>query len=445
MGTSKRNHHKKKYNRRKKQRQIIRLSIIFTSTLTIVVIVGLGMVMLQRQAKKAWDRAFEEAEAEYAHFKITKEAIPNNISETEVAVAVEAAVEEIKEANVRYADQIADPAYLEANNIYVKEAKSDVEAGDTVTLTFAGDVLFDASYSVMATLRDNGGVITSGIDPALIDIMKQSDIMMLNNEFPYSYGGSPTEGKTYTFRADPATVSYLNDMDVDLVSLANNHAYDFGEQAFLDTLTTLDGAGIPYVGAGHDIDEASAPVYYIVNNLKIGFLSATQIEKGDSPDTKGATESRPGVFRCWHNQALLDKIQETKANCDFLVVYIHWGTESTTEIDWAQQEQAPQMVTAGADLIIGDHPHVLQPISAMNGVPIVYSLGNFWFNSKEIDTGMIQATINQDGISKLKFIPAIQSGCKTHLAVGDEAMRVINGLQSISPKVQISSDGYISY
>ena len=443
MGTSKRNNHKKKYNKRKKRRNKFRLVSVFMITLTAVVIFGLGSVLIHKQAKKARLEAIERAEAEYAHFKITKEAIPEDISGEEVAQAVEAAVEEIKQANVKYADEIANEDYLIANNIYVKESKA--ESGDDVTITFAGDILFDSSYSVMAKLKENGGEIASGIDPALIDIMKASDIMMLNNEFPYSYGGTPTEGKTYTFRADPSTARYLVDMDVDVVSLANNHAYDYGEQAFLDTLSTLDGVGIPYVGAGHNINEASAPVFYIVNNTKIGILSATQIEKGDYPDTKGATEDRPGVFRCWKNKALLDKIEETKQKCDFLIVYIHWGTESTTDIDWAQQEQTPQMVNAGADLIIGDHPHVLQPISVMNGVPIVYSLGNFWFNSKEIDTCMVQATIGESGLKSLKFIPALQSGCRTKLLAGDEAMRVIYEMQSMSPKVSIDGNGYITF
>lgn len=438
MASKKKKNHKNKY----KKNNYGHLIALFSTTLLLVVSAGVGMLFVHK-----WVTVDTAAimESEYSHIKISVEAIPvsEGATQEEATAAIEAAVEEVKQTNERYADQIADEAFLEANNIYVKDAK--LEAGEGVRVTFAGDILFDQSYSVMNKLKENGGEITSGIDPALIKIMQDSDIMMLNNEFPYSTGGTPTEGKTYTFRADPSTVSYLSDMDVDLVSLANNHAYDFGGQAFLDTMDTLDNAGIAYVGAGHDINEASSAVYYIVNNLKIGFLSATQIEKGDSPDTLGATDSRAGVFRCWNNEKLLAKISEVKNNCDFLVVYIHWGTESTSEIDWAQQEQAPQMVNAGADLIIGDHPHVLQPISAMNGVPIVYSLGNFWFNSKELDTCMVQATITENGLSGLQFIPCKQSGYKTRLSTGDEALQIISYMQSISPKVTIDQSGFVHY
>lgn len=427
--------------KKRKSRQSVRLLIIFSITFASVVVVGCVFILLNKWVGKT--DLSTTASASHGHIKLSPEAIPEDATAKEAEAAVEAAVSEMQTESSKYADIIADEEYLVANNIYVKEAK-DADSGE-VTVTFAGDILFDANYSVMSKLRENGGVITSGISPELIGIMQDSDIMMLNNEFPYSTGGVPTENKTYTFRADPSTVNYLNDMDVDIVSLANNHAYDYGEQAFLDTMDVLDEAGIAYVGAGHNYDEASSAVFYIINNIKIGFLSATQIEKGDSPDTKGATDSSAGVFRCWHNEKLLAKIAEVKSECDFLIVYIHWGTESTTEIDWAQQEQAPQIVSAGADLIIGDHPHVLQPISAMNGVPIVYSLGNFWFNSKELDTCMIQATIGENGLSNLKFIPCKQAGYRTSLLTGEEATRLIGTMQAMSPKVSIDSDGNISY
>jgi len=434
---------RRKSGRRKQKKRNTSLFVTFLCTLTIVVIIGLSTLLAGSLLS---GRKYGNTD-EYSHIRITVESIPEDATEEEVVAATSQAVEEIKQENSKYADQIEDEAYLIANNIYVKEsAHADDGTGlNEVSITVAGDILFDDEYAVMSTLKANGGNISSGIDSELLNIMKASDIFMVNNEFPYTYGGSPTEDKQYTFRADPDTVNYLHDMDVDLVSLANNHAYDYGQQAFLDTLDTLNGAGIPYVGAGIDLSEAERPVYYIVNNLKIGFLSATQIERTDNPDTKGATDSSPGVFRCWNNKKLLEQISVTKENCDFLIVYIHWGTESNTEIDWAQQEQAPQMVNAGADLIIGDHPHVLQPITSISGVPVVYSLGNFWFNSKEIDTCLVQATISENGLDKLQFIPCIQKGCRTTALYGEEAARVIGNMRAMSPGISIDSDGYITF
>lgn len=441
MGKNKRKPAKK--SKRVNNKQNAKLIKLFSVTLTGVVFVGIACIFFFKWADKATDEIAKREKSAYSHFVLTKEVIPENASEEELAKAYEAAVDQMRDENGRYSDQIADEDYLIANNIYVKEAK-DPEGG-MVSVTFAGDILFDENYSVMAALVGNGGNIVNGIDSKLIDIMSDSDIMMINNEFPYSNRGTPTANKTFTFRAKPETVNYLCDMDVDVVSLANNHAYDYGEEAFIDTMDTLSSAGIAYVGAGRNIDEASSAVFYIVNNMKIGILSATQIEKGDYPDTKGATDSSPGVFRCWNNDRLLKKISEVKEECDYLIVYIHWGTESETEPDWAQIEQAPEMATAGADLIIGDHPHVLQPISVVKGVPVVYSLGNFWFNSKELDTCMIQATFSRDGIDSLRLIPALQSGCKTKLLDGEEAERLIGSMRAMSPNVKIDDEGYITY
>lgn len=370
---------------------------------------------------------------DYSHFQLAKETVVYGDVETQVS--------EIMDANSKYLDTLNDPEYMAEHNIYAKDAQNP----DQVTITFAGDILFDEKYAVMSTMVQNGGVISNAIEPDLIQEMKDADIMMINNEFPYSDRGAPTENKQFTFRARPSSVSYLDDLGVDLVALANNHAYDYGEDAFLDTLTTLEEAGITYVGAGHNLEEARRPVYYIIDNMKIAFIAATQIEKSDNPDTKGATDSSAGVFRCWNGDNLIETIKEAKENSDFVIVYLHWGTENDAGTDWAQEKQAPEVAAAGADLIIGDHPHCLQRISMVQGVPVIYSLGNFWFNSKTVDTGMVKVTLNGDGLQSFQFIPCLQSGCKTSLLQGEEKERVLNYMRSISDGVQIDEDGYVTW
>ena len=201
---------------------------------------------------------------------------------------------------------------------------------------------------------------------------------------------------------------------------------------------------MPYVGAGRNLEEASRPVYFIAGDIKIAIVSATQIERLENPDTKGATESSPGVFRCLNPQRLCEMVSQAKQNSDFVVVFIHWGTENVTQPDWAQLDQAPKLAEAGADLIIGAHPHCLQGIQYYGEVPVVYSHGNFWFNSKTLDTGIIQADISREGIQNLRFIPAIQSDCRTDLACDGEKERILSYLQSISYGVTIDSKGNIS-
>lgn len=343
-------------------------------------------------------------------------------------------------AGGKYDDILSDPEYMKANRIYEKQGKKE----GVISFGFAGDILFDDEYAMMANLLRRGVSIENGISEPLLAQMHDVDIMMVNNEFSYTNRGTPTEGKTYTFRADTSMVSYLNDMGVDIVSLANNHVYDFGETGLLDTLDTLEQAEMPYVGAGRNLEEAAAPVYFISGDVKVAMVSATQIERLDNPDTKEAGENSPGVFRCWNPEKLYEVVAAAEENSDFVIVYIHWGTENVAEPDWAQLAQAEGLAQAGADLIIGDHPHCLQGIQYYGDVPVFYSLGNFWFNSKTLDTGMVKVDISKDGIESLQFVPAIQSDCRTDLAYGSDKERILTELNSISYGITIDGDGFIT-
>lgn len=411
----------------------------FILTFSMVVLAGVaGIAAYQWIVEPARPESTSHFQVSVDHPDTTGKSVQEVEAETEAQT--QAQIDEIVSVNDKYGDVLNDPEYMVENNIYAKEAADP----ERVTITFAGDILFDENYAIMTRVAGNGD-ITNGFSPDLIEEMKSADIMMLNNEFPYSDGGTPLEEKQFTFRARPATVSYLNDLGVDIVSLANNHAYDYGESAFLDTMSILESAGIIYVGAGCNLQEARRPVYYIMNNIKIAIVSATQIERLDHPDTKGATDVSAGVFRCWNGDNLLETIREAKANSDFVIAYIHWGTENETQIDWAQEKQAPEIAAAGADLIIGSHPHCLQPIGSVQGVPVVYSLGNFWFNSKTVDTGMFKVTLGESGLLSCQFLPCLQQGCRTELLQGEEKLRVLNDLRNMSAGVRIDDEGYVTW
>ncbi len=332
------------------------------------------------------------------------------------------------------------------NRIFSKET----EDLDQAVLTFAGDICFAESYSNMNEFYNRGGNISGVIEDSILSGLKGSDIFMVNNEFPYSNRGTPTAGKKFTFRARPESVSNLKDMGADIVSLANNHAYDYGKDALIDTMDTLSGAGIPFVGAGNDITEAMMPVYYKINGRTIAFTSATQIERTGNPDTREATEDSPGVLRTLNSSKMVECIKEAAENSDFVIVYVHWGSENTDLVDESQKKLAADYAAAGADLIIGDHSHCLQGIDYVGGVPVFYSLGNFWFNSRTIDTGYARVTLDtsQDKeeveIKSFEFIPCIQRGCHTRLASDEDKVRILSYLQGISNYAEIGEDGFIT-
>lgn len=315
-----------------------------------------------------------------------------------------------------------------------------------VTMAFGGDVCFHDEYANMYSLKNRGGKMESSLSADLLEEMRQADILMVNNEFSYSLRGEPLAEKAFTFRSRPENVELLHEMGVDIVSLANNHVYDWGEDALFDTLDTLKAAGIPYIGAGRNLDEAKEPYYFEINGRTIAYVSATQVERNDNPDTKGATEVTAGTFRCFSEEEfgrLLEVVREADGRADMTVVYIHWGTENTDELHWAQEWQAPKLVEAGADLIVGDHPHCLQGIDFIEGVPVFYSIGNFWFNSKSLDTGLLKVTFDEKGELTCTFLPALQHDCRTDLATGAEKQRILQYLQCISPDVTIDENGVV--
>jgi len=407
-----------------------RTFIICIEIFVLVVVVGVSLVLVLDDEERRLARQLRQAGAS------AELLIGTNVSDkAEDHNVVSADVD-----NSRYGKELADEKYCQENRIYAMPTIS----ADEITLAFAGDVSFAEEYTNMETLRQRGGDIRSCFDEFLLKEMQDADIFMLNNEFPYTDRGTPTEGKTYTFRARPESVKYLYDMGADIVSIANNHVYDYGEVSLLDTLSTLEAAAMPYVGAGRNIKEAVNPVYFIANDYKIAYVSATQIEQGDYPDTKGAGENSAGVFRCWNPELLYETVKEAKENSDFVVVYIHWGTELSETLHWAQTDQALGLVEAGADLIVGDHPHCLQEIAYIGDVPVVYSMGNFWFNSKTQDTGIFKAVIDNSGIKLLQFVPAIQSNCSTTIASDSDRQRILDCIQSLSPTINIDGQGYIT-
>lgn len=343
-------------------------------------------------------------------------------------------------------DKTNDEKLLEAAiDAGEKAVMVECEDEEIVKLLFAGDILLDDHYAVMANLRDRGGNIEEAFSAELLEIMKTADVFMLNNEFTFTNRGTPTQGKQFTFRAKPENVSLLQEIGVDVVSVANNHIYDYGEVSLLDTLDTLKSAGIAYTGAGENLKEAMKPIYLIANGMKIGIISATQIERNGTPDTKEATQTNAGVLRCMDTANLLQVIAQMKERCDYIILYIHWGTESQEQIDWLQEEQAPIYAEAGVDLIIGDHPHCLQKMDNVLGVPVIYSLGNFWFNSKTQNSCVIEVILKEKRLQSFRFMPCKQEGSRTRLLEGAEKQGVLNYMRGISPNVMIDEEGYVNF
>lgn len=343
--------------------------------------------------------------------------------------------------------------YDEWNGVFERETdpkevsiyEKDGSNSEFVSLSFAGDISFANDYAPAQNYSRSGidGAFSSDVQKT----MKEADVFMLNNEFCYTTSTSPLPGKKYTFRADPEKVSRLDEMGVDIVSIANNHAYDYGEQGFLDTMETLSVANIPYVGGGKNLEDASHNiVYFVVNGIKIGYIAATQVERQTPIFTQPATEDGAGVIRCFEPEMVNAMIEEAESNCDFVIVYPHWGTELVKEVQEDQQALAYSFIDKGADAVIGGHPHCLQGVEYYKDVPIFYSLSNFNFSSKVVDSCILNIEVTIDGIQKARVIPCRESAGMTYQCEKgkQDYTQIINIFNTYSVNAHVDEDGYIT-
>lgn len=351
-----------------------------------------------------------------------------------------------KEYNEAFYAAAGESAYT-AYSRFGGDALSEVQSDDKlITITFGGDVSLADNWHTMQYLKTTENGISDCISADLISEMQNADVSVLNNEFAFSDRGNPMSGKMYTFVGKTENVGIYGQLGTDIVSLANNHCYDYGKEAFGDTLSTLASAGIDYIGAGADINEAEKPVYRIVNGRKIAFVAATRAEKYIL--TPEATQTSGGVLRAYDPTAFCKVISDTAAVSDYVIAYIHWGTEGSNVLEKAQLDTGKMYVEAGADIVVGAHAHCLQGVEFCSGSPVFYNLGNFWFNKYDIDTALLKITLDPDRLGtgdSFELIPCIQRDCITRCVRSEsDGKRILNYIEKISVNADIADNGIVT-
>ena len=311
---------------------------------------------------------------------------------------------------------------------------------EKITMSFVGDVSLADNWYIAPKYDERGG-INGILGENMLKLMRESTLMVANSEFTVSNRGTALKGKTYTFRAKPERLKIYDEMGVDLVSLANNHVYDYGETAFLDMLEAFDEYEIPHVGAGKNIEEAKKPFYFEANGKKFAFVAATRAEKNIF--TAGATKNSAGVFRCYDPTEMVETIKKLKGEVDYVIPIIHFGRENSHELEKEQVSSARAYIDAGADAVVGHHAHTLQGVEIYKDKPIIYNLGNFLFNEEEIETAVFQLVMNEEGEFEYYMVPALQKNMKTEILTGARRGKVIKNLNSWSVNAKITDDGKI--
>jgi poly-gamma-glutamate capsule biosynthesis protein CapA/YwtB (metallophosphatase superfamily) len=272
------------------------------------------------------------------------------------------------------------------------------------TLAVAGDVHFTGRTAGL--LRDPD----TAFGP-IASVLGSADLAMVNLETAVTTRGTP-EPKTFHFRAPPSAYAAVRAAGVDAVSLANNHALDYGQVGLGDTLDAAAAAGVPVFGAGRDAAAAYAPWVTTVRGTRVAVLGYSQVTELAS--TWGAQDGRPGVALAFDVERVRAGVRQARAAADVVVAFLHWGVERASCPSKLQTDFAAVLVDAGVDIILGAHAHTLQGAGWTGQVFVAYGMGNFvWYVSSSAltgQTGVLMLTVRGRDVVRWELVPAQISG-----------------------------------
>jgi len=300
----------------------------------------------------------------------------------------------------------------------------------TVTLAFVGDILLNLTVGDLIA-RDGPTAPWEGVR----NVLSRADFAIGNLECAVGTTGEPTPDKEWVFRADPQALEGLKWAGIDVVSLANNHALDYGPECLLETIDLLRQAGVEPAGAGANLSEALRPVILEKSGVRVGLLAVNMIYPTVS---WGAGEDSPGlaIDDTWHMHTVR-RVQELLPHVDVLAVYLHWGEErQEVPPDWTLR-MAHALRNAGAHLVVGSHPHVLNGFD-YDGINLTaYSLGNFVFTTRPEDPrlqigAVLEVTVSKRGVESASVIPTRIVWGRTVVDESPETEEIFAWLSSLS-------------
>jgi poly-gamma-glutamate capsule biosynthesis protein CapA/YwtB (metallophosphatase superfamily) len=302
--------------------------------------------------------------------------------------------------------------------------------GGEVSFVFVGDISY--SRRVEKEVKKNNDINYPFLMVA--DYLERADLVFGNLETPITPGREIADNEMI-FRSNPGTEIALKNAGISIVSLANNHTSNFGEKGLSDTVTYLDRAGIKHVGWPLNTVEVYSPTLFEVNKVKFAFFA--YVDPGLVDGSKFSLDESK-IFR---------EISNAKNTADFVVVSMHAGSEYVNKPTLFQSNLAHAAIDAGADLVIGHHPHVVQTVEKYKGKYIFYSLGNFIFDqmwSKQTrEALMLRIVFSKYEIGKIVLLPIlIENYSQPHVANSDESETILKRI-NYPYAGSTDSEGYI--
>jgi poly-gamma-glutamate capsule biosynthesis protein CapA/YwtB (metallophosphatase superfamily) len=299
-----------------------------------------------------------------------------------------------------------------------------------IVINAVGDIML--AGSVTSTLKKRGYDYPFAATAAEL---RNGDISIGNLESPIAGGGTEFTDKKYRFRSAPQSAPALKNAGFSVVTLANNHMMDFGASAMEETRQHLGRAGVGFAGAGKTLAEARRASIINVRGIRVAFLAYSLTLPDDFFSTAKRPGTAPGFYRFYR-----DDITAARKEADYVVVSFHWGAESASLPKPYQITVAHRAIDAGADVVIGHHPHVLQGIERYKNGIVFYSLGNFAFgsSSRYSDRSVIARITLENGVKGVELVPLNVLNREVHfqprVLSGKKGQKVIDHLNRISAR-----------
>jgi len=296
-----------------------------------------------------------------------------------------------------------------------------------ITIVFTGDVML--GRGVDAILAEEN--VFEDLKP----IFNRADLVVINLEAPFTNSEKNVK-QTIPLKADPKYAHILNDNNIDVACLANNHIMDYGERGFYDCIAALRKYNISYVGAGENLEKAAQPIYSDVDNKKIAiisFIDKDSFLEFSEAEIPAATDKSPGSAPAqW--ELIKKSINMAKGQSDIVIVTFHYGNEFSRTPNKNQYELSRKCIDEGADLVIGHHPHVLQGIENYKGKLIFYSLGNCVFDAitPACQESMIVEFRISNGNAQVILHPIYITNCCPRIMDDRDAENLLEDLKALS-------------
>ncbi len=318
-----------------------------------------------------------------------------------------------------------------------------VKQASRLLICFGGDTMLGRGVNEVIPLR--GYAYPWG---NLLPILKKPDLTIVNLENTFTTNTSPIP-KVFNFRAYPDRIKSLKLAGIDVVNIANNHILDFGQEGLYDTLDALDKAGIKYVGAGVNAENASRAIIINKRNFRIGIIGYT-----DNEPSWQAGPIKPGInyIRIGDIKKIQNDVNAIRQQVDLVIVSIHWGPNMRKQPSNEFITFAHQMIDSGVDIIHGHSAHIFQGIEIYKNKLIMYDTGEL-VDDYQVDSQLrndqsflYTIYVNKGGIQKIKLIPIIISNYQANKTEGTLYTEILKRMQRLSKQfgTTIENDGLIA-